>query len=87
MIGDDYLRILVYSIRTNLYRAGICICIIFFRFPADGDPLPKPTGAPRVEAYDYVEEVTDPTRLDDLLADPDEMRMQALVIRERILGM
>lgn len=24
--------------------------------------------------------------LEDLLADPDEMRMQALVIRERILG-
>lgn len=37
-------------------------------------------------AYDYAVEITDPEGLDDLMADPDEMRMQALVMRERILG-
>ena len=31
-------------------------------------------------------EINDMESLEDLLADPDEMRMQALVIRERILG-
>lgn len=40
----------------------------------------------KVAAYDYAEEITDPNDLDDLRADPDEMRMQALVMRERILG-
>lgn len=39
-----------------------------------------------VEAYDYVKETSDPEALEELLGDPDEMRMQALVIRERILG-
>lgn len=37
-------------------------------------------------AYDYVQEVNDFNALDELVMDPDEMRMQALVIRERILG-
>lgn len=40
----------------------------------------------KVAAYDYAEEITDPEGLDDLRADPDAMRMQALVMRERILG-
>ncbi|PSN45265.1 Protein fem-1 [Blattella germanica] len=39
-----------------------------------------------VAAYDHVREIRDHEGLEDLLADPDEMRMQALVIRERILG-
>lgn len=39
-----------------------------------------------VEAYDHVREINDLESLEDLLADPDEMRMQALIIRERILG-
>lgn len=37
-------------------------------------------------AYDYSVEVNDPNALDELVMDPDEMRMQALLIRERILG-
>lgn len=39
-----------------------------------------------VPAYDYAQEVTDISALDELVMDPDDMRMQALVIRERILG-
>jgi len=37
-------------------------------------------------AYDNAEEVTSPEALDDLISDPDEMRTQALIVRERILG-
>lgn len=43
-------------------------------------------GGPTHAAYDYVQEVNDFNALDELVMDPDEMRMQALVIRERILG-
>ncbi|XP_071865780.1 protein fem-1 homolog CG6966 isoform X2 [Bombus fervidus] len=51
------------------------------------DPvIPKPAPSPIVAAYDFAREITDPEALDGLLNDPDEMRMQALVIRERILG-
>ncbi|XP_013149090.1 PREDICTED: protein fem-1 homolog CG6966-like [Papilio polytes] len=57
------------------------------RFPADGsDPIPKPKDIPRIEAYDYAVEPADAQQLEEILADPDAMRMQALVIRERILG-
>lgn len=48
--------------------------------------ISKPESPPLVAAYDFAREVIEPEALDDLLADPDEMRMQALVIRERILG-
>lgn len=37
-------------------------------------------------AYDFGQEVNDLGALDELVMDPDEMRMQALLIRERILG-
>lgn len=58
-----------------------------FRFPADGsEPIPKPKDIPRIEAYECAVEPSDAHELDELLADPDAMRMQALVIRERILG-
>lgn len=46
----------------------------------------KPVTVTRVPAYDNATEVTDINALDDLVMDPDAMRMQALVIRERILG-
>ncbi|KAL1509901.1 hypothetical protein ABEB36_004568 [Hypothenemus hampei] len=55
------------------------------RYHGDGVPMPKPK-TKQVAAYDYVVEISDPQALNDLMADPDEMRMQALVIRERILG-
>lgn len=48
--------------------------------------IPKPSLLPGVAAYDFAQEITDPEALDELFADPDEMRMQALLIRERILG-
>lgn len=47
--------------------------------------LAKPAKEP-VAAYDYAREVNDLNALDELVMDPDEMRMQALIIRERILG-
>ncbi|CAG9822730.1 unnamed protein product [Phaedon cochleariae] len=55
------------------------------RYHGDGPPIPKQRTR-KVPAYDYAVEIAEPDRLDDLLADPDEMRMQALVMRERILG-
>ncbi|XP_031836407.1 protein fem-1 homolog CG6966 isoform X2 [Nomia melanderi] len=48
-------------------------------------PIPKPPPQPPIAAYNYVREVSDPEELNEL-NDLDEMRMQALVIRERILG-
>lgn len=47
--------------------------------------IAKPQREP-VPAYDFSLEVNDPNALDELVMDPDEMRMQALLIRERILG-
>lgn len=45
----------------------------------------KPQKEP-VPAYEYAQEVDDISTLDDLAMNPDAMRMQALLIRERILG-
>ncbi|XP_042575072.1 protein fem-1 homolog A-like [Cyprinus carpio] len=47
--------------------------------------LSKPAGPP-VPAYDCAREVCTAEELEALVTDPDEMRMQALLIRERILG-
>lgn len=48
--------------------------------------LSKAINNTRVPAYDSAVEVTDINQLDDLVMDPDAMRMQALLVRERILG-
>ncbi|XP_015276083.1 PREDICTED: protein fem-1 homolog A [Gekko japonicus] len=48
--------------------------------------LAKPEPRQLVLAYDYSREVSTMEELDSLVTDPDEMRMQALLIRERILG-
>ncbi|XP_076231930.1 protein fem-1 homolog CG6966 [Calliopsis andreniformis] len=56
------------------------------RYREDAPPIPKPPPPPPVAAYNFTREITSLDALDDLLTDPDEMRMQALVIRERILG-
>ncbi|XP_024082809.1 protein fem-1 homolog C [Cimex lectularius] len=56
------------------------------RYAPDLPPLPKPVQAVTVEAYEHSREMRTAEELDNLLADPDEMRMQALLIRERILG-
>lgn len=55
------------------------------RYHGNGPPILKKR-TQKIAAYDYVTEVQDPEALDDLMADPDAMRMQALVMRERILG-
>ncbi|XP_013100477.1 protein fem-1 homolog CG6966 isoform X2 [Stomoxys calcitrans] len=47
--------------------------------------IPKEVHEP-IAAYEYVTEVTTIEDLEELVLDPDEMRMQALVIRQRILG-
>ncbi|XP_039291555.1 protein fem-1 homolog CG6966 isoform X1 [Nilaparvata lugens] len=49
-------------------------------------PIAKPAQPVTVEAYEHSREIRTLEELDDLLADPDEMRMQSLLIRERILG-
>jgi len=66
----------------------VCVYLFIFclRYRGDGPVIAKPESPPLVAAYDFAREVIEPEALDDLLADPDEMRMQALVIRERILG-
>lgn len=48
-------------------------------------PLEKKVQEP-VPAYEMVREVTSVEELEEMVLDPDEMRMQALVIRQRILG-
>ncbi|NP_956131.1 protein fem-1 homolog A [Danio rerio] len=48
--------------------------------------LEKPTAGPLVPAYDCSREVSTAEELEALITDPDDMRMQALLVRERILG-
>ncbi|XP_017758319.1 PREDICTED: protein fem-1 homolog CG6966 isoform X1 [Eufriesea mexicana] len=48
--------------------------------------IPKPLPLPVVVDYEFAWEITDSDELDGLLSDLDAMRMQALVIRGRILG-
>ncbi|XP_043204880.1 protein fem-1 homolog C-like isoform X1 [Amphibalanus amphitrite] len=50
------------------------------------NPLPKPPTSELRPAYENVTEALTHEELDDLISDPDEMRMQALIVRERILG-
>ncbi|XP_020649796.3 protein fem-1 homolog A [Pogona vitticeps] len=51
-----------------------------------GQYLSKPEPRQLVLAYDYAREVKTAEELEALVTDPDEMRMQALLIRERVLG-
>ncbi|XP_076288079.1 protein fem-1 homolog CG6966 isoform X2 [Lasioglossum baleicum] len=55
------------------------------RYHPDHPPIPKPTSEPAIAAYNFAREISNPEVLSEL-NDPDEIRMQALVIRERILG-
>lgn len=83
--AKDMILLTKFFLIIGLLEKSLAIYFVC-RFPAEGQSLPKPPPASGVEAYDFVQEVTDPDKLDELLADPDDMRMQALVIRERILG-
>ncbi|CAH1796087.1 unnamed protein product [Owenia fusiformis] len=48
--------------------------------------MPKPETLSKIAAYENATEVTNRLQLDELISDPDDMRMQALLVRERILG-
>jgi len=52
----------------------------------DNRGRPIKQSSTRKLAYDNANEVTTFEALDDLIMDPDEMRTQALLVRERILG-
>ncbi|XP_043261177.1 protein fem-1 homolog C isoform X2 [Colletes gigas] len=56
------------------------------RYRPDRPVVLKSSQSSAIAAYNYTREISDPDALDDLVTDPDEVRMQALVIRERILG-
>jgi len=49
-------------------------------------PIQKPVGPSPIAAYENAVEVRTSEQLEELISDPDEMRMQALLVRERILG-
>ena len=46
----------------------------------------KPVQQSPIAAYENSVEVTSLQQLEEIISDPDEMRMQALLVRERILG-
>ncbi len=48
--------------------------------------VPKAAVASPISAYENTVEVETLEQLEDIISDPDEMRMQALLVRERILG-
>lgn len=81
----QYMCVRIISIFYNIHRLLKYLSMLYFRYQSD-PVIPKPGPPPLVAAYDFAREITDPGALDGLLNDPDEMRMQALVIRERILG-
>ena len=56
------------------------------RYSSDSEPIPKPTVHEPKVAYENNQEVVSLEELDELVSDPDDMRMQALLVRERILG-
>ena len=56
------------------------------RYCIDKARLNKPSGASPIPAYENAIEVQTVDELNELISDPDSMRMQALLIRERILG-
>lgn len=56
------------------------------RYASDSPPVLKPSVQETKPAYEYCKEVVSLDQLDELISDPDDMRMQALLVRERILG-
>ena len=46
----------------------------------------KPVIDKKIPAYEYAEEALTMEQLSEMMSDPDKMRMQALLVRERILG-
>lgn len=56
------------------------------RYEDSSEPLLKPAQSERCPHYDNTCEARSHEDLDQLTSDPDQMRMQALIVRERILG-
>lgn len=56
------------------------------RFSNEHHPMLKPEKNSTVPAYENSKEVVSVEQLDELISDPDDLRMQALLVRERILG-
>ena len=62
------------------------VLFIIFRYEGDKLVCPKVVVASPIAAYENTVEVQSLEQLEDIISDPDEMRMQALLVRERILG-
>lgn len=56
------------------------------RYEPGSCPLPKPQGQSPIAAFENTLEAATLGQLEEAVSDPDEMRMQALLVRERILG-
>ena len=56
------------------------------RYSDKGSLIEKPTDMSPIAAYENAIEVRTTQELDDVISEPDGMRMQALLVRERILG-
>ncbi|XP_077989051.1 protein fem-1 homolog C-like [Glandiceps talaboti] len=56
------------------------------RYKDKANIIAKPQQGYLIPAYEFTVEATSKEDLDDIISDPDKMRMQALLIRERILG-
>ncbi|XP_070543126.1 protein fem-1 homolog C-like [Ptychodera flava] len=56
------------------------------RYKEKANVIAKPQQNILVPAYEFTMEAGSKEDLDDIICDPDKMRMQALLIRERILG-
>ena len=48
--------------------------------------MPKALVSSPISAYENTVEVESVAALEEIISDPDSMRMQALLVRERILG-
>lgn len=56
------------------------------RYEDGSTAFPKPQGQSPIAAFENTIEAASQEQLDEAVSDPDEMRMQALLVRERILG-
>ena len=59
---------------------------MLFRYETGLCPLPKPQGQSPIAAFENTLEAATVEQLEEAVSDPDGMRMQALLVRERILG-
>lgn len=67
-------------------RQFILIHFCITRYETGLCPLPKPQGQSPIAAFENTLEAATIEQLEEAVSDPDGMRMQALLVRERILG-